>query len=188
MNAIPRQKKKKTKDELNDELLKTYCIGMMIQEVLARYSVSERLGPLQKIFNTIDKKHEGFEKQIREFAMKKRKKVSEKTILHTFANRIVTDSWKKAVTEKSPDIEIAINCVVLLMAFKHIDELKNIYKLDFFEDFRKLKGCTIEMEARLIGWNSILFANKLIDEIDTRIKDSREKFKEEQEKLSAKMT
>ena len=114
--------------KVDKKLLKSYCIGIVMHELLCRYSPSERFGATQKIYNSIQKKHDSFEKQIIELHQKKRKKVSDRTLTYSIADKLENEVWAEVVKNTVSDKTITINGVLKTIAFREQEQLKKIYQ------------------------------------------------------------
>jgi len=152
-------------------LLKTYTAAMLIQEVLMRYSQSERFGVLMVVYNKITSKHEQFEHQIKEFLTKKRKKVSRKTIIHTFASKMADEVWTEVINSRKKDEEIVINGIIKFLIFANKDELYKLYKIDSLEVFPKLELPKNDKGEDRINFDTINLARTFMDKINEKLEE-----------------
>lgn len=60
----------------DNNLVKTYAVGIFMLALLDEWSRVERIGIVAKIYNTITLKHNNFHKQIHELSTGKKKKLS----------------------------------------------------------------------------------------------------------------
>jgi len=81
------------------ELIQIYCIGIYSLALLDEYGKLERRGALAKVYNTIKKKFDVFNKQLYNYEHKITNKISLKTVLFIEANRIAKIAWHETMKE-----------------------------------------------------------------------------------------
>lgn len=123
-----------------------HSIGMFMLGLLDEWNKLERTGSVAIIYNTINKKHSIFHKQILEMREKKRKKYSHKCVLFNLATTISIEAWGNSIIE-TKKFKISANTTIHNLYRLNRDSFTRIYGLkeDVFRKINKIgiKGLTL---------------------------------------------
>lgn len=113
----------------NEELIRAYAVSIMIITFLDEYSQLERTGVLAKVYNKITKKNSVFNKQIQDFKLKKRLKISHKANLFLFAQSCAIRAWSKGIKESTKET-ISVGTTVANLFRLNNEYISKIYGLN----------------------------------------------------------